>query len=359
MADCLDNTVGVWCPDGPPANSTDLPLYYISDLPGINLLNATKIADHEEQKGASLLRKAIKVSQQFVVRDFLQLFRARQLFKELIGSEIVGLQQKSVLTAPDTLVGTEYEVYDPHDRYIYGYVEYIQLRASAAGTGQTIYYQVDDGEIQSKTGIDFSIGVNRVRLDVSFEHNLRVWYDSTSIQVYDTSSWSDLPGGVDNSCHCYCNNCVSAKGIAAEDSPAPVFSYTNSLNGITAAISCKGDPNELICQYRNELATALLYRSGAYIMQAVMVSDRANPYSRNSKEEAGDLLRMWYGGTEPITGRPEKGEYWRLLAQVVEVAIRNATSSHSRVFAPTQMIIGDTVRPIRRYNRNRRVNNYY
>lgn len=352
-AHCLDGLVDVWCPKGQneSAGSTG-PSFYLSDLPGINLKNAVQSADHEEVTGASLMRKAISFAQKMSVRDFLQLFRARQLFMEQIGSELIGYITDDILTPDNTLIGAEYTLYDTRDRYVYGYVEYIEFRAQTAVADKEIFCQIDDGEVQTLNH-NFAQGYNKIQLDARFENNFRVWYDSTGLTLFDSGTYYSDSCEKRYGCYDWCNKCVSVRGLSSSDILTP-WTTTNNLNGIRAAVSCKGDPLELVCQYRNEIAAALLYRAGGYMMESAITSTRANPYVRNTKEEAQQMYARWMGGTDPITGFEKKGEYWRLIQQAVEIAVKNVKHSNSKVFKPTSVIMGSTVTPFRPHRSSRR-----
>lgn len=340
MATCLNGLVEKWCVDSPDPNV----VHYLNELPGINLVNVAKIADHEIATGTALMDRAIGFAEKMVVRDFLQRFKTKFLFKETIGSDVIGLHGTTFQGNVAKNKGIHTWVYDTSDRYVKGHVEYIEINVEAAAPGSTIYYSIDGGATATLS-TELTAGYNRVRLDLEFNEEFRVWFDTTAISLSspDSTGYSCVNNCVRDFC---CNNCIGYQQIEKElAEPVSAFANDSTPNGIVLAVSCKGDADELVCQYRNELATPILYRSGAFIMEELSVSSRGNPYVRNSKDEAKVLYIRWMGGVDALTGFEEKGEYPRLLQQVVDTAIMAARQSTSKAFAPTSMIMGDIVRP--------------
>ena len=350
MSDCLDGIVGIWCRDDIVADGPD---FYIQDLPGVNLVNAAQVADHENVTGRNLMEKAINFSQRIVVRDFLQRFRASQQLMEQIATDQVGNHGIVFEGLTTTLKGIVFKMRDCTDRYVYGRLDYLEFRTDTAGAVVINFER--DGQAPDTINVDAAVGLNRVPMDLNFKDIMRVWVDGALVSLSDPLQ---TPSGF--GCDCYkgsvnrtygllnyvwrCCNCIGSRGIESSNVGTPVWEETTHFNGLVASISCKGDPEELVCQYRKELAAALLYRAGAYIMEEISVSSRGNAFVRNSREEAKLLFARWIGGEDPQTGMQYEGEYPRLLEQVVQNAIAMAAHHHSKAFKPTTMIMGDTVK---------------
>lgn len=351
MSACLDGLVGVFCPEGVP--NTDSPIYWLSELPGINLLNSVSIADHESVTGENLMNKSITFSKKLLTRDFIQRLRQNQLFLEVIGDEKIGRHGTDFLGVANQFTGIKLTLRDPEDRFIYGFVEYIELKVEADAAGTVIYYQLDNQPPVSTLTADLVQGYNKIELNLKFNEVIRIWIDNNAVSL------SDGQQGLENvnyySCvndclYDRCGDCMLFQSISAPVGPVGSITWTesNTYNGFVALVQCKSDPEEMVCIFREELATALLYRSGAYLMEEKLSSSRNNPYVRNTRDQAEELLSRWLGGRQPVTGFHIEGEYPRSLEQVVQNAVNYAKKSGSRAFKPTTMILGETVVPYRR-----------
>lgn len=341
---CLDGLVGIFCPEGVP--NADSPEYWVSELPGINLYNAVQMADPETFTGEALLEKAITFSKKIVVRDFVQRFRKGFTFLEIIGEEKIGRHGSGFLGTADQFTGTKYTLVDPSDRFVYGFVEYIELKIEDDAPGTVIYYQIDNQDPIDTFSIDLVKGYNRIELNIEFNEFARVWINNNSVSLSDGEQGISGSGSCRANCADYCGGCVYFDSISAPVAALDsiVWTETNTFNGFVGFVQCKGDPEELVCLYRKELATALLYRSGAYLMEEKSASSRNNPYIRNTRDESKELFARWMGGTDPLTGDHIIGEYPRAINQVVQNAIKFARRSNSKVFSPNSMIMGETVK---------------
>lgn len=354
MSTCLDNLVGVYCPDGVP--NTDSPSYFLSELPGINLAGSAMTADHESKTGEGLMNRAIAFSKKVIKRDFLSLLKKDQHFMEVVSSEVVGRHGTNFIgnVAQDT--GVLYSMYDPNDRFIKGYLEYLEVKIEADAAGTTINWQIDNNLPESKS-VDLVAGYNKIDMKIDFNETIRVWIDTTSVSLSNgaegiTGTTSRTCLGCDES---VCDGCVFFNSITSPVG-AQTWTESNTYNGIVGAVQCRGDVDELICMHADELATALLYRSGMYIMNERLASDRNNPYVRNTKDEARALLLSWGGGIDGLTGYKVKGEYPRYLSQAVDNAIQTGKRSKSKAFRPTSVMIGDAIFSSRQIRRKKKPN---
>lgn len=350
-AECLYSTVGTWCDD----RDGDR-LFYLSELPGINLKNAAQIADHETVKGETLMNKAISFASRMVVRDFLGRLMQKVVFREVIASEQVGYHSEDFNAAVAGLYGVEVTRTGQEDRYTRGYVEYIELKLeSAPGADTDFLIVIDGGAAETKT-VTLTAGINRIRIDKTFKQWCRVYADYSDLAVSDGSlSYGD-------SCDCpyvACDRCFTVDGIQ-DPTESGTFAQSNSLNGMVIAVACKADPDELVCQFREMLAPAVLYRAGAYMMEELLSSDRANPYVRNSRDEARENVRRWTGGVDPATGFRTAGEYEVSIQAAVEVALKAIHTCTSPAFESATMVVYDAVRPrVVGPRRNYRTKNIY
>ena len=133
MAECLDGLVGVFCPEG--VANTDSPMYFLSELPGINLKNAALSADHEAGTGEGLMTKAINFSKKIMVRDFIQMLVEKQHVLEVVATEKIGRSGSNFLGTVDQFTGIKLSMYDPEDRFTYGFLEYLELKVEADASG--------------------------------------------------------------------------------------------------------------------------------------------------------------------------------------------------------------------------------
>lgn len=353
MANCLDGLIGVYCP----ADGAGEAKYYLSEIPGINLQNAAATVDHESVSGANLLSKAIGFSQKIVVRDFLALFRKKQLFMDVVESDQVGAHGNDFVGTEDMLRGVQFIRSDMHDRYTYGFIEYVELKVNGPTVTQ-LWIQTESGEAES---IDINIpdGISKIQVNRSFIQWARIWVNANDIDLSDPATTGAVYGCSNLSCdsgaYSYgygcCGDNMRSEGIEqtpdGSGNPAGDWSPTNTYNGFVVGVSIKGNADELVCQHRDELAEPLLYRSAAYVMDEVVRSNRGNPYVRNTKEEARDIRREIMGGINTVSGFVEKGKYKEYLGQVVEQAIKIAQHSHSKAFIATDMRMGNLIFPYR------------
>lgn len=349
---CLNGTIDLFCPDDGDSSEA---LYFISDLPGINLQRAALIADHETPKGADFLTRQIAFASRIVVNDFLSELRsAGILFRDVIEKDIVGCHGDQFVDRTG-FKGVEILKSDCCDKYTIGFVEYVEIKTESAAAGVEMLISVD-GRTESKT-VNLIKGINRIRIDKNFREFIQINIDYTSIRVSDGS-----PAYYDRrtSCSCpvdCCSGCYVVNGI---ESAGDCFSdpsclesgclvqigsgRTNTLNGFVVSTVCKSDPDAVVCQFRSELAAALLYRAGASIMEEVAISERANRYVRTSKEGAKELFDRWVGIIDPISGVRTPGEYTKNLNRVVAVAVRSIDVHGSRAFESTATRIVSSVK---------------
>ena len=349
--ECLEGIVGIYCPDATPVTSGNEPMFYLSELPGINLAKAALSTDQETVTGVTLMMKALNFSQKIVPSDFIQRLRKEQLFIAVVGQDTIGRHGDSFLLLVDQYTGYRFSMVDPTDRFIYGELEYVEMKVETAATGASIFYQIDNQdpvEIQR----DFIQGYNKIFINAQFNDSLRIWINQNQLALSDGQT--GLTGSTNRSCvtHCeeYCAGCVTWRSITGNTVDPLNVTWTEGgeFNGIVAMVVCKSKPEELICMFRNDLAPALLYRAGAYMMEEHSASSRNSPEIRNTKDEAALLYARWMGGSDPQTGFTIKGEYPRLLQQVVESAIALVKTTHSKAFVSTGLRMGYGVTSSRR-----------
>lgn len=356
--DCLQETLGIYCENDTEGGcgGESAPLYFVSDLPGINLRQAVNIADHETPKGVDLINRAIRFCSSLVVNDFLDSLAASEIiFVDQISDQVVGCHGEAPLSRTG-LLGVEIEMTSCNDRYIRGYVEYIELRSFTAVPG-VVFIQTIDGVLELFTA-DLNIGINRIRIDRTFKEQYRVVTDFSLLSISDGTSGST---GKCYSCPCYSYcGCLTINGVEETPSecvtdgvclpsgciisPDPMITYLGTTNGIVIATACKAHPEELVCQYRKELAPALLYRVGAHLIETQLSSDRANPLVRNTREEAKELYDKWMGVFSEVTGFTKTGEYQKYLNRVVSIAKRQALMTNSRAFVSSGLKIAPIIK---------------
>lgn len=296
----------------------------INDLPGISLRKLSAVATDEDIKGAELYKRAERAALIELVNDFLGRVMAEGYrFNYVLESERVGYLKNWCFVDPFFgHRGVKIERCTS-DRYVRTRIDYIELYSKYEIVKKLYIHEMGEDCIERE--IKLKRGKNRIPVN----------YTACTEEVYIYMNTSDICLGNtkrhDDSCGCYhtCSGDVRVTGIerGLEDCD---WDNCGSLNGFMISTSLVCTPEDFICDNLHTLATAAYYKIGIQLMTESMVSDRANPLVRNSKEDASFLLALWLGGEH--NGQYFEGEYKKAMKLAVASA-KNTIDTDSRCFS--------------------------
>lgn len=352
--ECLNGLIGLRCAAAGPDSGVSA---YIDDLPGISLGRAVMSADETIYTGEELLRRSIATACSIVGMDFKQRLLAGNLrMQQIVNQEFFGDLGDGYMTATSWL-GFRLSMDVCDDPYVEGYLDHFTMKVSTDASSVSLRIWVDD--VETASNVDLTQGVNRIEVQRSFIDSIYVLIDVNGLDVGDgtqtfTNTLQDC-GYCCDSCNCVDIQGLSWDGVGcAADSIPATCGFTNSttLNGFVVSAHCRGSQTQVVCQLADQLVLPLWYRAGALVMEELMSSNRANPYVRNSKEEAQSLFIRWMGGLDGRTGYEVEGDYNRYLSLAVQSSIETLNNSGSMAFTSASVGLADSVRPLKRPRRD-------
>lgn len=272
---------------------------YLDSLPGISLKKSALIAEKGTAK--ELIEDISENAVSCVERDFKSILSEMGYnFKSIVG------QVEKTSSGSDTWMIGEDKFYSIRvDRHknkkgLYSYIADIGLTVKC--DAKKTFYLYDSGVTTEKEVI-LKKGYNKISLDFKARDcNTRIYFNPLGLEIGKKVSSSCCTTG------CIADKCCSIHFEESEDgcnwSGCPEF-------GIDICAYCKCDFP--ICDFKEELEGAILYKAGILWAYEVLTTDRDNSFSRNSKENIRELLLRWEGGESKITLSRFKGKYYKAL----------------------------------------------
>jgi len=292
--------------------------YYINDLPGLSFNLLANLSNEEQVTASELYRVSHNEGIRRFVRDFKAAMKDKYNYKNVLDSSRHGrLTSTFSETVGTKKIGKRIKKLNCWDRFQTVYVEYLEFNAPE--DGEYTFEIIDGCDTVEKTAT-LVCGVNRVNL--GYEANseeIIISYDSTGILLPDTLQCRDTGGTCSISCSC---SSGGYRGYSVEDVEYTDGAYVVSSqeNGLSIAASTRCSNYELGCIFKEESAAAIRYAIGIDILRRAQFSDRINPAIRIKKENIGEQVVLWDGGTSDITGFTYKGEYHKEMDGIVTQA---------------------------------------
>lgn len=313
MIECFENIIGIRteCGQAPVPSSG----FYIQDLPGINLKFADSV-NQDEDSGYDLLSKKIGMAGEYVASELRNKMQNYFLQNSVIENMVVGYYQDNMQpSAPiaGSYKGIQLEVIEsPH---LSLFVSSLSFFGEYTGTLPIKVIDLTQGRVIDSFDVEVEAGQITI-VDVYKEYktqgqrlNLFIGYDSTGITAYKSTMFqNNLIGGC-TSCrtvkYSWANRFVRIWNRSVSTSGPLIENAMKSVNdsgglSLTYSLSCSLD--RWLCQMKNNLAFAILHRSGMEVIQEAKISNRFNSMLLLKKDEYDALygyLETKY--TESIT----------------------------------------------------------
>lgn len=288
---------------------------FVNDLPRLSLEQFAAAANGEQIRGEQLFKTLLQEATLTVLNHFRGKLSESFNFKKVLQRKVVG-------KAGDFFD----DVYEPKGIIVerncdecYQLVRIEKLTFRAKDRMKVNCYIED--EYGNKKTIPFvsKQGLNILRIDYCTTEAVKISFDEC-LQIASVDSSLCGCGG-----SCACNTC----GMCNFDIEQCTFQdgeWKIGGNGIKVDASIICDDTDLICAFANELAFPIRMMIGVKYMQNVSTNTAINPIIRNGKEDAKEILRMWLGGEDRLTGEKIPSEYWSLLSPVVKQAKQYLTT---------------------------------
>lgn len=318
---CLDEVIGIrGCPEE--ANYEPLSGMYLSDLAGINIVNASQAADSTTVTGYELIKKSVRLAQRQVVSDFLgQLAKAPTSlrFNSILDDSSINTSGSYEFSEKrNSLLGIKVEKFttDSLSRLrVFGF----RFVSDAAVADKVITVTTDRFEEETVT-VQVVKGINSIDISVDADVNwVRISFDLSDISIGRREAWWNYGAGCLKHCEPSANKCAYVSCELSEDGGV-VWEETAEYFGFNLSVQCACSKEALACYYKSELEMALLYKAGMMFLSEVQHTDRVNHYTENSPERIRSLLIEWGGGEDLVTGIRHSGMYWKSLQSAVSQA---------------------------------------
>ena len=281
---CLEGYIGVGANC---ATDASLSGKYLTDLPGVSLLNIDSVANEQQTSFVGVFADVEKRAISRMTKDILSFMKSQYNLKKSI---------YTYRTTGDVSGSTPFDG-KAHGVNVYALYDYspllrihlnrVYLYAAEAQT-TSIIYGVDINNLNSKT-LDTQIGWNEIVINETFETlNLYVFYDA--------SVFTDMPNLEIDSDVCDClyqdSDCYVLENRAASLSMAGITFGTNSY-GLKAEVSLRCAYESIVCANLDIYGDAYLYALGVELMRERLYSDRVNRFTSVDRNRAKELLDLF------------------------------------------------------------------
>ena len=305
---------------------------YINDLHQLSMKAIAKTADNEQNTALKLYRIAhaegISQMQDDFISELSEFFNYKNILKQNLHGR---LAETFTAVAGVGRVGKRLTREDCRDQFQCLYIDFVELYAEAAI--ENFELVINDDQCNGRTiTVDLICGYNRIAVDYeTLNREVTITYDESLVNTIATiescSSCGCLPCDCDLSNPYGLSTGILIRDVEEQDG---VFVEADHENGMIVSVSIRCSQSALICMFKKELAKAARLGIGIYLLRERIFSQRANNVVRMSQEDAEELLVLWAGGTSKISGFTHKGEYYKLIAKVVNQAKHYLNTQNGR-----------------------------
>ena len=329
------------------------------DQINISLRKAANVSD-DEVNGKEMILKVEQAAVLNVVKDI-----KLELAKEFAFSPVFDVVSKFWAGPKDicktvnrnTPIGLKI-VNSCRDNFRSNRLDWIELYVDKDFTVEAV---IQDGEKETKIILEFKQGLNRKKIDYTFESQEgEFWMRLCS----DAMAYENLGCGCSNDGYCGCNKCAKVyaiemvegepceyeepteefleeNGFESEEEYLLSLGYQDSLdngnkfidpvcqassiNVFGYQVTCLCSYDWLFCEFQKDIAGAVLLNMGTQIYERAKFAGRFNEWVDAAKDQADYYIKKW-NGINPITGQPE-GEYKKeihLIADMMKQYIRKS-----------------------------------
>ena len=281
---CLEGYIGVGANC---ATDASLSGKYLTDLPGVSLLNIDSVANEQQTSFVGVFADVEKRAISRMTKDILSFMKSQyNLKKSIYTYKTVGDVSGSIPFDGKAHGVNVYALYD-YSPLLRLHLNKVYLYALEAQT-TSIIYGVDINNLVSKT-LNTQIGWNEISINETFETlNLLVFYDA--------SVFTNIPSLIIDNDICDClfqeSDCYVLENRAASISMAGITFGTDS-NGLKAEVSLRCAYESIVCANIDIYGDAYLYALGMELMRERLYSDRVNKYTSVDRNKAKELLELF------------------------------------------------------------------
>lgn len=329
------------------------------DQINISLRKAANVSD-DEVNGKEMILLIEKSAINNVIKDLkLELskeFAFTPIF-DVVSKQWSGVKDICKTFSNSTPIGLKIKN-SCRDNFRSNRLDWIELYVDKAFTVEAV---IIDGEIETKMILEFNQGLNRKKIDYTFQSEEgQFWMRLCSGAI----AYENQGCGCSDNGYCGCNKCASVSAIemveGAEceyEEPTEEFleemgfeseeeyllslgyqdtvnegnkfiepvCQASSVNVFGYQVSCLCSYDWLFCEFQKEIAGAVLLDMGIQIYERAKFANRFNEWVDAAKEQADYYISKWRG-INPITGRKD-GEYKNeinLIADAMKQYIRKS-----------------------------------
>ena len=268
--------------------TTSLSGKYLTDLPGVSLLNIDAVANDNQLSFVGVFADVEKRAISRITKDILAFMKSQYNLKKSIYTYSTVGEIKGFVPYDGNFHGINvyclYE-YSPLLRLHLNKVYLYALEANET----TIYYGTDVTNLTETVTITTTVGWNEIFINKSFE--------STNLYViYDGNKFTNIPNFILTNDICDClyqeSDCYTLENRAVTCNMGMVNYGTNSF-GLKLDVSLRCAYESIVCANIDIYADAYLYALGMELMRERLYSDRVNKYTSVDRNKAKELLELF------------------------------------------------------------------
>lgn len=254
---------------------------WINDFPGISLKTAAKISNEEVHTGAAIMRKCIDVGTKKVFDDFQKKISPYFDFNSIVETrQIDDFSDDIILPVAAAKRGLALRRW--RSELAQHYIEELYIKSKTTKDTSVFIY---DGETLAYTYVIPLIAgtINTIRVGKTFvSETVKIEMDNSDVEVYsnsiNNSNWSD--GG--------CGSCQSLQGLKVKGWNGT--SEDNTVYGIGVKCSVRCYLENAMCSVLPQLYLPIFYKSAGEFFREKIGSDRLNPVTLFTKDQARESL---------------------------------------------------------------------
>lgn len=288
---CLESLIGI---RGCEESSNTL---FVNDLPGMSLNVADAGADNETENGVDLIKNRISFAAQYIKNDILNFVNDK--FNNLLEQNKVGYYTSEVVALSSRYYGVRIKVKKGR---------FFELRINKVSLMLDDDVTTDLKIFDLRTGVELFTQEIQVTENTETEVELDFSYSTNGQEVVlFVCHTSDVAGHFksnllsDNNIH-GCTSCVesgylsySKAGCVSYSSAVKDINFvtTSDTGGLSIDFNIECSIDNYVCSIKNQLAWALLYKTGSMIMQEVINSKQYNTIVVIHREDNEELLSYY------------------------------------------------------------------
>ena len=297
---CLRSTVGI-SPECDTERSAAI--RYLNDLEHISIELADSAIGSEHASGIELLQRKINMAADLMANDIRAWLHPRSNMHSAVSNGRAGIIRGERQLAPYSATQQAgIKIYSNYSQYFELYIHTLTVWIDATetvtvnlydmGTGQTL----DTFTVDAVADVPTTINVNQGYFSNRNELQLALVAATTG-----TPYKMDVYGGRFVSCRAcefpYQSEFIHFNGAEVTIGDTPIRSNVTSRSdsgGLAIDFSLQCSIDKFVCNMRNLLATALMYKAGELVMREFRNSTRLNAFMRLYDQEQEGLLE-YYG----------------------------------------------------------------